>query len=98
VGQGTAFWTALKPGHVTIARLHNDHGQYRLVLMKGEALDRDRVTRGSMIEVKMEAPVRDTMNSLLAAGIPHHYVIVWDDIYDAMKQTAAVMNIPVLEL
>ena len=98
VGQGSAFWTALKPGRVTIARLHNFHGQYKLVLMRGEALDRDRVTRGSMIQVKMEAPVRETAERLILEQIPHHYVLVWDDIYDAIKQTAALMDIPVIEL
>ena len=98
VGQGSAFWTALKPGTVTIARLHNYHGQYKLVLMRGEALDRDRITRGCMTQVKMQAPVRETAERLIEEEIPHHYVLVWDDIYDAMKQTAELMNIPVIEL
>ena len=98
VGQGSAFWTALKPGHVTIARLHNFHGEYRLVLMRGEALDCDRVTRGCMTKVKMEAPVRQTAERLIEEEIPHHYCLVWADVYDAMKQTAELMNIPVIEL
>ena len=98
VGQGTAFWTALKPGTVTIARLHNDHGQYKLALMRGEALDRDRITRGSMVQVRMEAPVRQTAESLIGHRIPHHYVLVWDDLYEPLKQTAALMDIPVIEL
>ena len=98
VGQGSAFWTALKPGHVTIARLHNFHGEYRLVLMRGEALDCDRVTRGCMTKVKMEAPVRQTAERLIEEEIPHHYCLVWADVYDAMKQTAELKNIPVIEL
>ncbi len=98
VGQGSAFWTALKPGPVTIARLHNFHGRYKLVLMQGEALDRDRVTRGSMTEVRMRAPVRGIAERLIEEEIPHHYVIVWDDIADALRQTAALMDIPVIAL
>ena len=98
VGQGSAFWTALKPGTVTIARLHNDHGQYRLVLMHGEALDRDRVTRGCMVSVKMTAPVRETAERLIEERIPHHYVVIWDDVCEALKMTASLMGIPVLEL
>ena len=66
--------------------------------MRGEALDRDRVTRGCMTQVKMTAPVRRTTERLIEEEIPHHYVLVWDDIYDAMKQTAALLNIPVIEL
>ncbi len=98
VGQGSAFWTALRPGTVTVARFHNFHGQYKLVLMRGEALERDRVTRGCMVPVRMNAPVRQTAERLIGEQIPHHYVLVWDDIYDAMKETASVLDIPVIEL
>lgn len=98
VGQGSAFWTALKPGQVTIARLHNFHGEYRLALMRGEALDRDRNTRGCMTVVKMEHPVRAMSEKVIEHELPHHFCIAWDDCYDAMKQTAALMNIPVIEL
>lgn len=98
IGQGSAFWTALKPGRVTIARLHNDNGTYKLVLMKGEALDKDRTTRGCMCFVKMDTPVRAATQALLDQGIPHHYVVVWDDCYAEMKQAAQLMNIPVIEL
>lgn len=35
-GQGTAFWGALKPGKVTIARFCNLGGQYKLFLMRGK--------------------------------------------------------------
>ena len=98
IGQGSAFWTALKPGQVTIARLHNDHGQYKLVLMRGEALDRDRNTRGCMSVVKVDAPVRGVAEALIKNGIPHHYVLVWDDCYQALQEVAAVMGIDVIEL
>ena len=98
VGQGSAFWTALKEGHVTIARLHNFHGEYRMVLMEGEALDRDRNTRGCMTFVRMKAPVRQIAERLIEEEIPHHYVLVWDDCADAIRETCRVMNIPVIEL
>lgn len=99
VGQGTAFWTSLKPGKVTIARLHNFHGEYRLVLMRGEAIEGDRVTRGCMTYVRMENPVREIAEKLIAEEFPHHYSIVWsEEAYDAMKETAKLMNIPIIEL
>lgn len=98
IGQGSAFWTALKPGRVTIARLHNDQGAYQLVLMGGEALDRDRTTRGAMCQVQMDHPVRPTLEALLSRGIPHHYVLVWADCRAALKQTAQLMHIPVVEM
>lgn len=98
VGQGTAFWTALKPGEVTIARLHNFHGEYRLALMHGQALDRDRNTRGCMTVVKMDNPVRELAEKIIENEFPHHFCIAWADCRDALRQTAALMNIPVIEL
>ena len=98
IGQGSAFWTPLRAGQVTIARLHNDGGQYQLVLMRGEALDRDRNTRGCMAFVRMEHPAREVAEALLKMGIPHHYVLVWDDCYEALKDTAGVLGIPTVEL
>ena len=66
--------------------------------MHGEALDRDRVTRGCMVSVKMTAPVRETAERLIEERIPHHYVVIWDDVCEALKMTASLMGIPVLEL
>ena len=98
IGQGSAFWTALRPGEVTVARLHNDHGQDKLALMHGQALDRDRNTRGCTAFVRMDSPVRATAEALILNGIPHHYVLVWQDCREALRDAAAVLNIPVIEL
>ncbi len=98
VGQGSAFYAALKPGAVTIARLHNRRGQYRLALMRGQALERDRCTRGCMSVVRVETPVRDVAQRLIDEGFAHHYCLVWADVYEEMKGAAAAMGVPVVEL
>lgn len=41
-GQGTAFYGALKPGKVTVARFCNIDGAYKLFLLSGEAVAMDR--------------------------------------------------------
>ena len=97
-GQGTAFWTSLKPGAVTVARLHNDHGQYKMALLTGEATDKDRNTRGSMVKVKVENPVLDIADQLIRHHFPHHYCIVWSPCAPALKKVAELMDIEVLEL
>lgn len=97
-GQGTAFWGALKPGRVTIARFCNIDGGYKLFLMKGEALDKDRYTRGIMANVKVERPVREVVEQIVDAGIPHHYSLVWADVAEELKQICVLLGIPVMEL
>lgn len=97
-GQGTAFWGALKPGQVTIARFCNIDGSYKLFLMKGEAIDMDRYTRGIMANVKVERPVREVINRIIEEGVPHHYSLVWADVAEELKEVCALLHIPVIEL
>lgn len=96
--QGTAFWCGMKGGDVTIARFHNDHGQYKLFLMGGKAVDTLRYTRGSMVNVVVERPVEEVMQGIIDNGIPHHYSLIWKNVVPAMKALCELLNIPVLEL
>lgn len=96
-GQGTAFYGALKPGKVTVARFCNIDGQYKLFLLSGEAVDMDRYTKGIMANVRVERPVREIIERIIEEGVPHHYSIVWEDVADAMKQVCSLLGIPVIE-
>lgn len=97
-GQGTAFYGALKPGKVTVARFCNIDGAYKLFLLSGEAVAMDRCTKGVTASVKVERPVREIIEGIIAEGIPHHYSIVWEDVAEAMKGICALLNIPVIEM
>ena len=97
-GQGTAFYGALKPGLVTIARFCNLGGSYKLFLMKGEAVPMDRYTRGIMVNVQVDRPVRDVVEGIIQEGIPHHYSIVWEDVADQLKTVCGLLNIPVIDM
>ncbi len=96
-GQGSAFYTTLKKGPVTIARFCNIHGKYKLFLLSGEARDTDLYTPGSMINVTVKNPVKETLYKMLDDGIPHHYSIVWQDVAEEMKAVAKLLDIEVLE-
>lgn len=97
-GQGTAFWCALKDGPVTAARFTNIDGQYRLFLLRGNAVPTTRNTRGSMVNVQVKTPVLELVNKLAENGMSHHWSVVWEDIADRMVQLAKLWNIPVYEL
>ncbi len=96
-GQGTAFYGSLKQGKVTIARFCNIDGVYKLFLLRGEAIDSPRYTKGVMVNVKTKAPVRDIIDNIIKEGIPHHYSIVWQDVADEMVAVANLLGIEVLE-
>lgn len=97
-GQGAAFYGSLKPGTVTIARFCNLGGTYKLFLMKGQAVPMERYTKGTMVNVKVERPVREVLDRIIEEGVPHHYSIVWKDVADQMKQICGLLKIPVIEL
>lgn len=97
-GQGTAFYGALKPGKVTVARFCNIDGAYKLFLMSGEAVDMDRYTKGIMANVKVHTPVREVTERIIEEGIPHHYSLVWADVAAELKEICGLLKIPVIEL
>lgn len=97
-GQGTAFYGSLKPGAVTIARFCNIDGAYKLFLMRGEAVDMDRYTKGIMANVRIANPVHEVIQRIIEEGIPHHYSLVWSDVADELKEISGLLHIPVVEL
>jgi L-fucose isomerase-like protein len=97
-GQGTAFRSTLKSGKVTIARFCNIDGKYKLFLLRGEAINADMYTPGTMVNVKTEQPVRDIIEGIIEKGVPHHYSIVWEDIADEMIAVAKLLGIEILEI
>ena len=98
VGQGTAFWCSLKEGPVTAARFTNIDGQYRLFVLRGEAVPTVRNTRGSMVNVKIKTPVLEFVQKVAENGMSHHYSLVWQDVADQMIAIAKILGIPVIEL
>lgn len=98
LGQGSAYWCALKPGPVTAARFTNINGQYHLFVMRGEAVPTVRNTRGAMVNVKVKAPVLELVNTIAKSGMSHHYSVVWQDVADKMIRLAELLGIEVVEL
>ena len=97
-GQGTAFYGSLKTGEVTIARFCNIDGVYKLFLLRGEAIDSPRYTRGVMVTVKTKASVRSIVENIIKEGIPHHYSIVWQDAADEMIAVSELLGIEVIQM
>ena len=98
IGNGSAFWGALKPGKVTVLRASVIDGQYHLILLRGEAVPTHRNTRGTMVNVRTARPVADVAQAIFDKGIAHHYSLVWADIGDRVIQLGRLLNIPVIEL
>lgn len=84
----------LKPGRVTIARLGKSSTGYRLLIMKGEALDSPQKFSGTTVEVRLNGDVKQTVQSLMLEGFEPHYSIVYADIVEELKGLGRLLNIP----
>jgi len=96
-GQGVVIEGTLKTGRVTICRMSQIGDEYKLFLTKGEVIPTEKVVKGVMASIKMDKPVRDMIYTIAEEGIPHHYSIVWEDVYDDIKLFAKNMGIEIIE-
>ncbi|WP_144938431.1 L-fucose/L-arabinose isomerase family protein [Paenibacillus sp. 32O-W] len=78
----------LKAGAVSVHRLGPDPsrpGEYRMLMMKGEALDEPQKFWGTSVEVGFRQPILPLMKQLMKQGFEPHYSIVYADISEEMN-------------
>jgi L-fucose isomerase-like protein len=97
-GQGMVFETTLKPGTVTIARMSKIGESYKLFITRGIAMPTGQVTKGVMVNVKLENHVMDMIYGIADAGVPHHYSVVWDDVVGDMKLLCKSLGIDIIKI
>ena len=96
-GQGTAFQTTLKSGIVTVARMSNIGGRYKMFLTRGQAVPTVKEVTGVMVDVVLEVPVLETIYRIAEAGVPHHYSLVWEDLVDDLEMFCKILDIEILK-
>lgn len=74
----------LKPGGVTIFRVGYTPDGYRLLIMRGTALDTPKRFNGTSVEVQFETDITQTVSELIEGGMEPHYAIVYADITDEL--------------
>ncbi len=92
------FEFTLKLGPVTIARLSEASGEYRLVVGKGEILRGPKSFSGTSGLLQFDRPAREILNEMLNEGLEHHISITYGDHTDVLNAFAKLLNIPVLRL
>lgn len=92
------FDFSLKPGPVTIARLSEASGEYRLVIGRGEVLRGPKSFSGTSGLLKFDRPAREILEVILAEGLEHHISITYGDQTEALIAFAKLLKIPVLQL
>jgi len=92
------FEFTLKPGRITIARLTESSGDYRLVIGSGNVIRGPKSFSGTSGLIQFDDPARDILDLILAEGLEHHISITYGDHKDALTAFAKLRKIPILQL
>ena len=88
----------LKPGRVTIARLSEATGEFRLVIGGGEMLKASAAFTGTSGTIRFDSGAAAVMDAIMREGLEHHIAIVYGDHQDALESLARMLGLPVLRL
>ncbi|MEM3927046.1 MAG: hypothetical protein QXU13_05645 [Desulfurococcaceae archaeon] len=89
--QGT-FEGRLKPGVVTITRLVEYNGEFKLFITKGKALEEEGPFRGSWVWVEV-SDLDKVYRTLIEEGFVHHASMVYGDYVEAIANFTKLLGI-----
>lgn len=98
-----AFDTLLRTGVVTLCRLAEYDGQFKMLITKGEIVDLDdelskkALKAGSAAWVKV-ADLDTLYRTLVEEGFVHHASMIHGDYRESIKQACNLLNIKVIEI
>jgi L-fucose isomerase-like protein len=92
------FEFPLKPGCVTLMRISRAHGETKMVLAGAEMLKRPMAFTGTSGVLRFDAGTAAARQGIIASGLEHHMALAYGDHRGLLRDTAAAMGLPVLEL
>lgn len=93
------FEFSLRPGRITLARLHELPGQgYQLVIGGGEIVSSPPSFSGTSGVVRFDSPALEVFDRVMTQGLEHHFCIVYGEHRDALRVFADLCSIPVFDL
>ena len=88
----------LKPGRVTVARLSEATGGYRLVVGGGEMVRAPLSFSGTSGVLRFDRPAAEVLDVILGEGLEHHVSLTYGDYVPALNALAQMLDLPVLQL
>ena len=86
----------LKPGRVTIARLSESSGAYRLVVGQGEMIQAPISFTGTSGVLRFDRPAAEVLDVILTQGVEHHLSLTYGDYVPALLAVGEMLELPVL--
>ena len=88
----------LKPGRVTIARLSEATGEFRLVIGGGEMLQAPPAFTGTSGTIRFDSGAAAVMDTIMRQGLEHHVSVAYGDHQAVLEALARQLSLPVLRL
>jgi len=88
----------LKPGRVTLARLSEATGDYRLVVGGGEMVRSPLSFSGTSGVLRFDRHAAEVLDLILQEGLEHHFSLTYGDHAPALLALAKWLDLPVLSL
>ncbi len=88
----------LRPGRITVARVSQAKGAQRLVIGGAEVLAAPMSFSGTSGVVKFDRPAGEVFDTVVDEGLEHHFAFTYGDHRAALREVAAVLRLPVVEL
>lgn len=97
------FEFPLKPGRVTIARLHRTMStpgveEYQLVIGGGEMIRAPKSFGGTSGVVRFDQPATTVLDRVMNHGLEHHFSITYGDYREELYALAKQLALPLLDL
>jgi L-fucose isomerase-like protein len=88
----------LKPGRVTMARLSEASGEYRLVVGGGEMIRAPLSFSGTAGALRFDRPALEVADQIIREGLEHHVTITYGDVVPELLALARILDLPVLQI
>lgn len=88
----------LKPGKVTISRLSESGGCFRLMIGSGEMLRSPLCFSGTSGVLCFDRPISDVLDTMMTEGLEHHVSITYGDISPGLFALAKMIGLEVVHL
>lgn len=88
----------LKPGRVTVARLSEASGEFRLVIGGGEMLKAPASFTGTSGTIRFDRGAQAVMDTIMEEGLEHHVSLTYGDYGDVLEALARLLGLSVLRL
>ena len=98
-GSGLNYELIMKPGEVTFGHVLNCGETYRMLISKGESFAYPTLPCNELhAMIRVEKTVKKYLEELITHGVAHHAIAVHGNCVEALRRTAELMRIEVIEV